>query len=233
MKTILFDLDSTLLQMDQELFLKLYFKGVKDKFSSIVEDIDTFMKVFGKTAYDILKNDGSRTNKELFFSEFSKYIPVDGLEEQFNSYYENEFNEISTIVKKSNISKLIVDELNKQGYNLYLATNPLFPSICTEARMSWAGLKKSDFKYISTYENSTFSKPKLEYFQEFAKKNNFKLDDAIMIGNDLNDDFSCLPDSVRKILITDFLINKNNKDISNFEKYTLEDFYLYILNNKL
>ena len=97
--------------------------------------------------------------------------------------------------------------------------------------MRWAGLKEEDFIDITTYENCTFCKPRKEYFIELLNKHNINEEECIMVGNDLDDDFIDLPNGISKILITDYIINTNNKPIdmphfklSEFLDYTRKNF---------
>ena len=96
--------------------------------------------------------------------------------------------------------------------------------------MNWADLKYDDFKYVTTYENYTYCKPNRLYFEEILNKFNLKPTDCIMIGNDIDDDFNELPEGFDKIILTDYLINKDDKEI-NIKAMTLIEFYEYILNN--
>lgn len=224
MKNIfLFDLDSTLLQMDQDLFLKKYFEKI------ILKTNDPkFMKIFNDAALAILDNDGSITNEELFWNYLSKYYPdTKKYNELFNDFYNNEFKEISSIVNKNDIPRQIIDYLKSKGYIIILATNPLFPKICTYERISWAGLSYKDFDYITTYENCTYCKPKKEYYLEIFNKLNLDMNNAVMIGNDLMDDFYYLPSEIDKVLITDHLINSKNLEIT-MPCFTLIEFLDYI-----
>lgn len=227
-KTILFDLDSTLLQMNQDEFVKCYFKSVALKVKEFAYDSLEFMKHFSNAAYCIITNDGSKTNKEVFWECMRKYYSdIDSKIALFDKYYENEFNEIKQIVRNNSLSKDIVSTLKSKGYQLILATNPLFPKICTIQRIKWADLDPNDFIYISTYENSHYCKPNPKYYLEILNKLSLHEDDCIMVGNDVSDDFSNLPSGMSKILITDFLINKNNLPID-MPSYTLEEFLQYI-----
>lgn len=227
-KTILFDLDSTLLQMNQDLFLKKYFALIYKKASELGYDADSFMKIFSKAAFSIISNDGSMTNESLFWGIMEKYYPnIDELKEQFNSFYENEFSTLSSIVNKSSTSNDIIQCLKKKGYTLILATNPLFPRVCTVQRMKWAGLNPDDFVLITTYENSRYCKPNHLYYEEIFKNLNIPMDGAIMVGNDLSDDFSDIPEGISKILITDYLINKNNAEID-MPSFQLNEFLEYV-----
>ena len=51
-----------------------------------------------------------------------------------------------------------------------------------------------------------------------------------MIGNDVDDDFKDLPEEMNKILITDYLINRNNKE-HGILNMTLKEFNSYIDKN--
>ena len=87
-----------------------------------------------------------------------------------------------------------------------------------------------DFLDITTYETSTYSKPNRKYYEEVLNRNNINPADCIMVGNDLDDDFSDLPDGIDKILITDHLINANNRKID-MKAFKLCEFLEYIKNN--
>ena len=51
-----------------------------------------------------------------------------------------------------------------------------------------------------------------------------------MIGNDMDDDFKELPVEIDRIIILDYLINTNNKEI-NFKKLYLNDLLNEIIND--
>lgn len=227
---IFFDLDSTLLQMDQDEFIKQYMYTLSIKVKEIGKDKE-FITDFLKAVYLTIENDGKNTNENLFWSLLEiKYPNAREYEPFFNNFYQNEFKQISKIVEKNNTTRLLIDSLKNQGYNLVLATQPIFPLQATLERMSWCGLKKDDFSYITSYENSHYCKPHRKYYEEILT--NLKLDpkDCVMIGNDMDDDFKELPIEFDKIIILDHLINKNNKDIS-FKKIYLKDLLEELSNN--
>lgn len=230
-KIFLFDLDSTLLQMNQDLFLKKYFSLIYVKAQSLGFEPNSFMEIFNKMAYGITKNDGSMTNEKLFWDGMKKHYPnIEDVKECFDDFYKNEFKSISSIVDKNDVSNNIIKYLKNKGYKIILATNPLFPEVCTFERMSWAGLDYKDFDYITTYDKCTYCKPKAEYYEEIFRVLSLDMSDAIMVGNDLSDDFSDLPAGIDKILITDYLINTKNLPIT-MPSFTLKEFYEYIKEN--
>ena len=230
-KVILFDLDSTLLQMNQDLFLKHYFKGIATFAAKLGYNPHEFMEEFQKGAYAILKNKGTITNEEAFWNVIeNKYHEVDFLKAKFDEFYQTDFKAIEEIVDKSDIPNKIIKTLKSKGYIIILATNPLFPRICTLERIRWAGMDYKDFDDITTYEDSHYCKPNHLYYEEILKRNNLSKEGCIMVGNDIDDDFSDLPCDIKPIIITDYLINKNNKEI-NMDFYKLEEFYNEIKKN--
>ncbi len=74
------------------------------------------------------------------------------------------------------------------------------------------------------YETSRFAKPNPEYYAELLRVHGLSADECIMIGNDVNEDI--LPTSklgIRNYLVTDCLINRDNRDISGIPHGTFAD----------
>ena len=69
--TVLFDLDGTLLPMDQELFLKTYFGKMAKKMEPYGYDPNELIANVWKGAKAMIKNDGRGTNEEVFWETFT------------------------------------------------------------------------------------------------------------------------------------------------------------------
>lgn len=233
MKAILFDLDGTLLQMDNDEFLKRFEEVMVPYFISLGYDGNEFSRAYSSTFYKMIKNDGSKTNEEVFFKALLEvYKDKEKLNSDLNLFYENALDEVCTILKRDQYPRLLIDLLKERGYKLILATNPLFPKEFTYKRIRWAGLEPDDFSYISTYDNSSYSKPSREYYLDLISKNRLMDDELIMIGNDIDDDFSNLPKGIGRILITDFLINRKNAPLD-MKHLSLKDLYYEVLENRI
>ena len=119
-------------------------------------------------------NNGELTNEEVFYNHFKSFHKdnTDTLLKKYEEYYNSDFiiTKESTSLKK--VAPLLIKELKEKGYNLILATNPIFPRIATLNRIKWAGLDPNDFMYISTYENSSYCKPNIKYYEEIINKLN-------------------------------------------------------------
>ena len=71
-KAILFDLDGTLLPMQQESFVKAYFSLLAKKVSSYGYVGDTLIKAIWKGIENMVSNNGIYTNEEVFWNTFKE-----------------------------------------------------------------------------------------------------------------------------------------------------------------
>ena len=67
MKTVLFDLDGTLLPMDQDEFIKAYFGGIATKLAPYGYEPDKLIKGIWTGTKAMVMNDGAMTNEERFW----------------------------------------------------------------------------------------------------------------------------------------------------------------------
>lgn len=224
-KNILFDLDGTLLNMDQDKFLELYMLSLYNYSKEEYKDVYELIDLIKKGVYLMVNNNGKLTNEEVFYNHFKSFHKdnTDALLKKYEEYYNSDFiiTKESTSLKK--VAPLLIKELKEKGYNLILATNPIFPRIATLNRIKWAGLDPNDFMYISTYENSHYSKPNIKYYEEILNKLNLNKEECLMIGNDTSEDYVITNLDIPCIILKENLINKNNLDL---DFSTLDEYYL-------
>lgn len=231
MKAILFDLDGTLLPMNQEAFIEEYTK----EFSKVCEPYGYSKEKFGKALWiatkAMLKNHGATTNEEVFWETMDQVIDknVRSLYPILLRFYENEFYQAQKYTIKNPRSKECIQIVKQKGYKIILATNPVFPPIATHTRVRWAGLNVQDFDYITTYDNSYYCKPNPEYYKGIIKENHLFPEECLMVGNDVRDDMCAKSLGMDTYLITDCLINTEQVDINQFPHGSMEDFYHKIL----
>lgn len=68
----------------------------------------------------------------------------------------------------------------------------------------------------------------MKYYEEIITKQGLKADRCIMIGNNVNEDMIVEAIGIDTFLLTDCLINPDNKDISHYKKRTMDDLYEFI-----
>lgn len=215
-KNILFDLDGTLLPMDQDKFANGYFSRLVKKLTPLgYEPQKTVDGVWAGTAA-MVKNDGGITNEKAFWLKFEELFGKDALRDKpvFDEFYRKEFNDVKSDCGFNPAAAKTVKELKEKGFKLILATNPIFPAVATESRIKWAGLDKGDFELYTTYENSHYCKPNPAYYGEILENLSLDPSECLMVGNDVIEDGAAQKLGIKVFLLTDCLINKKGIDIN-------------------
>ena len=226
-KAILFDLDGTLLPMDLEQFKNMYFSLLVKSIAKHGYEPKALMKAILDGIGAMFNNDGEKTNEKAFFdvmqTAFGDKIYADI--RYFEEFYEKEFDLVRASVGFNSEAAGVIKKLRSMGYRLILATNPVFPEAATKKRIEWAGLAASDFEFITTYENSHFSKPSIDYYKEILDKAGLLPRECLMVGNDTSDDMSAKDLGLDVFLVTDDLINDKGIDVSLFKRGKLTDLF--------
>ena len=71
-KAILFDLDGTLLPMDQDIFVKTYFGLMAKRMAQFGYKPDELIHTIWTGISAVIKNDGTLTNEDLFWKCFAE-----------------------------------------------------------------------------------------------------------------------------------------------------------------
>ncbi|MBR5272178.1 MAG: HAD family hydrolase [Clostridia bacterium] len=216
--TVLFDLDGTLLPLDQDTFIKTYFKLLAGKLSERGYEPDKLIEAVWGGTLRMMKNDGVRTNEEVFWEFFMGVFGEKSREDipYFEEFYKTDFHKAKQVCGFDAMAAQTVRKLKANGVKVALATNPMFPQIATKLRIEWAGLVPDDFELYTTYENSCYGKPSADYYLSIAKTLNVSPEECLMVGNDVDDDMPAKNVGMKVFLLTDNLVNKSNTDINQF-----------------
>ena len=215
---ILFDLDGTLLPMDQDDFTESYFSNLAAKAATKGYQPDALIDTVLAGTAAMVKNDGTKTNEAVFWELFAAKYGGDALNDIpfFEEFYRTDFQKAKELCGLAPMAKDIVHSLKARGLRVILATNPLFPAIATESRIRWAGLEPEDFELYTTYENSRHCKPNPEYYKDIMAELNLTAEECVMVGNDVGEDMIAEKLGMKVFLLTDCLINRKNEDISKY-----------------
>ena len=228
--TVLFDLDGTLLPMDQDEFVKYYFGLLAKKLAPHGYDPQTLIKAIWAGTGAMVKNDGSCTNEEAFWNCFTALMGEDARKDEplFREFYEKEFSDAKAACGFNPEAAKAVYAIRDKGYHIVLATNPLFPAIATENRTRWAGLQPEDFELYTTYENSRHCKPNPAYYQDILDRLGLRAEECLMVGNDAKEDLIAGTLGMKVFLLTDCLINRDGADISGCPQGSFRELLAYI-----
>ncbi|MBR5125241.1 MAG: HAD family hydrolase [Oscillospiraceae bacterium] len=228
--TILFDLDGTLLPMDQERFVKSYIGRMAKKLAPYGYDPELLSKGLWAGTGAMVKNSGAISNEELFWQVFNSIIGKDCRvdDELFMDYYRNEFQLVAQDCGYDPRAAEVISMIKAMGYNVVLATNPLFPSIATHSRAKWAGLNPEDFSLITTYENSCHCKPNPEYYRDILATLNCNPENCVMVGNDVQEDMIARELGMQVFLLTDCIIDRTGGSIDQYPHGSFPELITFI-----
>ncbi len=228
--TILFDLDGTLLPIDTEEFTEKYFMEISIKLRDYFTPEEVVKNIWDSTKYMISNIDPDKTNEEAFFEDFYERINhrAEIINPILNDFYEKDFNNIREISTKSKYMVDAVAMLKEKGYDLVVATNPLFPEKAILHRIEWAGLNKDDFIFISSLEKMHYCKPRLEFYEEVLEIIQRCPQHCMMVGNDIGEDMIAKNLGMKTYLIEDHIIGTITEGLIIDYKGNYEDFYEFV-----
>ncbi len=223
--TVLFDLDGTLLPMDQDEFVNTYFGLLAKRLAPFGYDPKELIATIWAGTKAMMKNDGSKLNEEVFWEKFVENYGSDCLKDKENidDYYNNEFLGVKAVCGFNPLAAEAVRKIKEAGLRVALATQPIFPRTATEHRTAWAGLQVSDFEFVTTYENIGYCKPNLEYYLEVCKRLGVTPQECLMVGNDVDDDMPAKLCGMQVFLLTDCLINHKGAPVEQYPHGDFED----------
>ena len=187
-KTILFDLDDTLLGNDMETFLPGYFR-LLDQYAARHLNEDQFLAAVLKASDVMTENtDPALTNRDVLWQEIEQLTGLNPEESEarLDDFYRVEFNQLQPLTKFYPTAAEMVRFCFAKGLKVVIATNPMFPRRAIEARLAWAGVPVTEFPYalVTSIENMHATKPQQAYYQEILQKVNGQPHETLMVGDD-------------------------------------------------
>ena len=230
-RTLLFDLDGTLLPMDQDEFLKVYFGRLVRMVANEQVDGQALMGAMNKGVVAMAANDGAESNEQIFRRVFTNALGEERAASclpAFDRFYETEFDRVASVAHPDPKIPAMIRTLKDRGCRLALATSPMFPLLAVEKRLRWAGLDPADFDLITTYENAYHSKPNPLYYADILRVMGCEATDCLMVGNDVDEDMTAGDIGIQVFLLTDYLINRSGRDIAAYPHGGLDDLIQYL-----
>jgi HAD superfamily hydrolase (TIGR01549 family) len=188
--TLLLDLDGTLLDNEMDGFLEAYLSAF-GKYVQTIVDPDIFIPTLLSATQQMMSNRlPDRTLEQVFDEAFfpKTNLSKEDTQDVFFSFYEEVFPTFKRLTKAKPEAVKLVEEAFARGYQVGIATNPLFPRAAILQRLDWAGLPAQDYPFIliPSYETFHFSKPSPAFFAEFLAGIGQPDDPVLMVGDDYN-----------------------------------------------
>lgn len=230
LNTILFDLDGTLCPFIQDDFIRAYFGALVARLTPMGYDGEKLIDALWKGTAAMLANDGTRTNRQRFWERFTQELGVTAiaLESILDDFYTREFDAVRVVLGEQADRGGLIRSLRERGYGVILATNPIFPAVAVATRLNWVGLRPEDFDYVTTYENSRYSKPNPDYYRAILEQTGRAAEECMMVGNNPVDDMAALQAGMPAILVTDYLENPEGRPIDGYRHGTFQELEAFL-----
>ncbi|HWR43798.1 HAD family hydrolase [Sporomusa sp.] len=213
-KSVLFDLDGTLLPLNQDEFLREYLNHLGARVANVADPKKFISQLLASTEVMIKSRDKSKTNQQVFFDDFLPNIGVapDILMPVIDNFYETDFVLVKPTTKSNADARRAVMAVAELGIDVVVATNPIFPISAIRQRIDWAGVGDVKFTFVTCYEECHFCKPHPEYYLEIAERIGRKPEDCLMVGNDVIEDLAAARIGMKTYLVTDCLLNSQEAE---------------------
>jgi FMN phosphatase YigB (HAD superfamily) len=188
--TLLLDLDDTLLTTRIDAFIAAYLELLGNFLSQrIAVKGDAIIHHLMAATRKMIHNDlPDRTLEETFDQAFypALGIPRPEIQQDIDRFYADYFPRLKTITTPRPEAIQLVDKAFKKGYQVVVATNPLFPRTAIVQRLDWAGLSPARYPFalITSYEDFHFTKHNPAYYAEILARLGCPAQPAWMVGND-------------------------------------------------
>lgn len=229
MNTILFDLDGTLLPLDMDKFMSIYFDEMSKHFSDLTTKEELVRNIWASTEA-MVRNTENRTNEEIFMEDFSKRVneKFHTYVKRFDEFYDSGFLKVKDSIYEEPLMQKSIESLKDKGYLMIIATNPLFPKKAIMHRIRWAGLDPEDFTYISSYEENHFCKPQIKFYEELLQIVDKNPNECMMVGNDVQEDLVAGKLGMKTFLIKNHLLHRTGDEIKADYQGNYTDFYNFV-----
>lgn len=206
---IFFDLDGTLLPMDNDTFTKGYLGLLAQAVAPFGFEAKSMLSAMWKGVAAMVKNDGSRPNEKVFWEVFAGLLGDFAYDHitDFDAFYTKDFHKAVAFTCPTDKAVRAVALAREKADKVVLATNPFFPRVAVNARLSWTGVAPDSFDLITDYENSAYCKPNPVYYLDICKKMGVAPTRCLMVGNNTEEDIRAAQAAgLSTFLLTDCII---------------------------
>ena len=215
-KTILFDLDGTLLQVEMQKYIPTYADSLAARLHEQVDPGITVDAIFSAINALINRDSGQDSNESFFLQYIADRLnlDVDSIGAGFNGFFTEGLALLDPLMQPLALARELIEQSMKRGLNVVIATNPVFPMRVVESRLARAGLADFDFQLVTSYENCRRCKPNPDYFNDILTQLNLPAEACLMVGNDSEHDLAARKVGIPTFLVDTWLIDRCDGDFT-------------------
>jgi FMN phosphatase YigB (HAD superfamily) len=189
---LLLDLDDTLLNSNIETLIPVYFQKLTGHLSGEIAPERLLTELVRGTRIMYASADPLKTLEQVFSEAF--YPPLESTREalsaQIEDFYDNVFPELQPLTSPRRDALDFAAWAFSRGFDLSVATDPLFPRKAILHRLRWADMapERTPFSLVSDFETFHFAKISQSYYPEFLLRLGWDAEPVLMVGDSLERD---------------------------------------------
>ncbi len=229
---LLFDLDDTLLDSNIEALVPVYFQKLAAHLADVLPPQQMLQELMRSTMAMYRSTRVDQTLEQVFSEQF--YPPLKTTQEtvaaQIEQFYDEIFPTLQPLTRPRPEAISLVQWALSRGWDVSVATDPLFPRKAILHRLRWAELAPETypFQLISDFQTFHFAKASVSYFGEFLGHLGWDGESPLlMVGDSIERDI--IP--ARKAGIPVFWLNPNGQsspDAEGIPQGTLSDLRAFL-----
>jgi FMN phosphatase YigB (HAD superfamily) len=190
--SLLLDLDDTLLDTNLDTFLPVYFKKLAAHMASYVEPEKFIRAMLHNTQIMYANIRSDQTLEQVFSADFYPNIGFEqaALAKPIDQFYDDVYPTLKSLTTPRPEAVELVEWAFSKGWNVAIATDPLFPRKANLHRLRWAGLdpERYPFTLISDFQSFHFAKVSVAFYPEFLARMGWTDGPMLMVGDSLERD---------------------------------------------
>ena len=163
--TVLFDLDGTLLPMDQEVFVNDYLGRMAKYLVPHGYDPDLLIKALWTGTRAMVKNDGAALNEDVFWNVFNRLLGKDARKDEalFDAFYRGEFQKAKESCGFHPAAAGTVQALKAMGYHpsMFIGKDDVALEVLSFLEHGWNG---ENFREVTENRERRFCRRQKENY---------------------------------------------------------------------
>ena len=191
-KTVLLDMDNTLIHNLDEVFARHYIQ-LAQRTLAVDLGIPDIARTLKQIMFELSSpRDGTINNYQhiLDVLQNASAKSRSHVEANLHHFYDQAYCTLEPLVTPVPFAADLIQTLIAQNFRVVIATNPIYPSVGLRQRFHWGGLGDFESKvaFITDAETMHFAKPDPAYYAEIVARLGVEPDEALMVGdNPIND----------------------------------------------
>ncbi len=209
-QAVFFDLDGTLIDVDMHRFVPSYLLRLTEQMSDQVDPARATRTLHHAVAAMFANTDAGKTLECILLDVLQSELALSpgAYAASLERFYRKDLESLRHLVAGHPLSPRLVEASLQRGWQVVLATNPIFPRALIDARIAWGDLDGGAFHHVTAYETAHFCKPNPGFFEEILDRLRIPAAACLMIGNDTLHDLAACQVGMQTCLLTPWRIHR-------------------------